>query len=114
MLADCLGCIASLDDVLGEVERVQGLIAAGEGNCKTSYMVRHSLRSVAFSFDVTIPGDVNKRDPERENWPCRVMLPILPIQSISGSRLLPSPGTLLLSESHRTEVMKDRSYINVF
>ena len=40
-----------------------------------------------------VPGDGNKRDPERENWPCRVMLPILPIQSISGSRLLPSPGT---------------------
>ena len=37
----------------------------------------------------TIPGDGNKRDPERENWQCRV---ILPIQSISGSHLLPSPG----------------------
>ena len=35
-----------------------------------------------------LPGDDDKRDPERENWPCRVMLPILPIQSISGSRLL--------------------------
>ena len=35
-----------------------------------------------------LPGDYNKRDPERESWPCRVMLPILPIQSISGSRLL--------------------------
>ena len=43
----------------------------------------------------TVPGDGNKRDPERENWPCRVMLPILPIQSISNSRLLPSPGTWL-------------------
>ena len=40
-----------------------------------------------------VPGDGNKRDPERENWPCRVMLPILPIQSISGSRLLSSRGT---------------------
>ena len=40
-----------------------------------------------------LPGDGNKRDPERENWPCIVMLPILPIQSISGSRLLSSPGT---------------------
>ena len=40
----------------------------------------------------TVPGDYNKRDPERENWPRRVMLPILPIQSISGSRLLQSPG----------------------
>ena len=40
-----------------------------------------------------VPDDGNKRDPERENWPCRVMLPILPIQSISGSRLLSSPGT---------------------
>ena len=39
-----------------------------------------------------LPGDGNKCDPERENWPCRVMLPILPIQSISGSRLLSSPG----------------------
>ena len=41
-----------------------------------------------------VPGDDDKRDPERESWPCRVMLPILPIQSISGSRLLPSPGKL--------------------
>ena len=41
-----------------------------------------------------VPGDYNKRDPERENWPCRVMLPILPIQSISGSRLLSSPGIM--------------------
>ena len=39
-----------------------------------------------------LPGDGNKRDPERDNWPCRVILPILPIQSISGSHLLPSPG----------------------
>ena len=37
--------------------------------------------------DIQVPGDGNKREPERENWPCRVMLPILPIQSISGSRL---------------------------
>ena len=40
-----------------------------------------------------IPGDDNKCDLERESWPCGVMLPILPIQSISGSRLLSSPGT---------------------
>ena len=46
-----------------------------------------------------LPGDGNKRDPERENWPCRVMLPILPIQSISGSRLLPSPGRPQFVES---------------
>ena len=39
-------------------------------------------------YDGNVPGDYNKRDPERENWPCRVMLPILPIPSISGSRLL--------------------------
>ena len=37
---------------------------------------------------ISVPGDGNKRDPERESWLCRVMLPILPIQSISGSRLL--------------------------
>ena len=44
---------------------------------------------------ITCTGDGIKRDPERENWPCRVMLPILPIQSISGSRLLSSPGILV-------------------
>ena len=42
----------------------------------------------AYRKENYVPGDYNKRDPERENWPCRVMLPILPIQSISGSRLL--------------------------
>ena len=45
---------------------------------------------------VYVLGDSNKRDPDRENWPCRVILPILPIQSISGSRSLPSPGTYML------------------
>ena len=47
------------------------------------------------SNNFLVPGAGNKCDPERENWPCRVMLPILPIQSISGSRLLPSPGITL-------------------
>ena len=47
--------------------------------------------------DIQVPGDGNKRDPERENWPCRVMLPILPIQSISGSRLLSSPGKSMVT-----------------
>ena len=42
-----------------------------------------------------IPGDDNKLDPERESWPCSIMLPILPIQSISGSRLLSSPGRII-------------------
>ena len=44
---------------------------------------------ICFLKQTIIPGDGNKHDPERENWPYRVMLPI---QSISGSRLLPSPG----------------------
>ena len=43
-------------------------------------------------LDNELLGDGNKRDPERESWPCSEMLPILPIQSISGSRLFPSPG----------------------
>ena len=47
-----------------------------------------ALRVVHKLSSRSIPGDYNKRDPEREDWPCRVMLPILPIQSISGSRLL--------------------------
>ena len=47
----------------------------------------------------TVPGDGNKRDPERESWPCSLMLPILPIQSISGSRLLSSPGNINQSSS---------------
>ena len=38
-----------------------------------------------------VSGDGNKRDPERESWPCSLMLPI---QSISGSRLLLSSGIL--------------------
>ena len=52
------------------------------GNCKNGGVEK-------LSFLLHIPGDYNKHDPERENWPCRVVLPILPIQSISGSRLLP-------------------------
>ena len=55
-----------------------------------------------------IPGDDDKRDLERENWPFRVMLPILPIQSISGSHLSSSPGTASLSHL-RTMLPKSSS-----
>ena len=58
---------------------------------KAGTLNTRQAKSVAAS-STAVPGDGNKHDPERENWPCRVMLPILPIQSISGSRLLPSPG----------------------
>ena len=55
--------------------------------CVNGKYFRMYMRTMKVGY---VPGDGNKRDPERENWPCRVMLPI---QSISGSRLLPSPGT---------------------
>ena len=46
-------------------------------------------------FTSSVPGGDDKHDPERESWPCSLMQPILPIQSISGSRLSSPPGTLL-------------------
>ena len=58
--------------------------------CTIQESVAAALKKMPFKNGV--PGDDNKRDPERESWPCSVMLPILPNQSISGSRLLPSPG----------------------
>ena len=53
---------------------------------------------------ISVPGDDDKRDPEREGWPCSLMLPILPIQSISGSRLLSSPGTF--QSGHYQEIWR--------
>ena len=29
---------------------------------------------IIFDSELLLPGDDNKRDPERENWPCSVML----------------------------------------
>ena len=57
-----------------------------------------------------VPGDDDKRDPERESWPRRVMLPILPIQSISGSRLPSPPGTpetVYRKTCYRIDVLAD-------
>ena len=54
------------------------------------------MADIKIGRQIHIPGDDNKRDPERESWPCSLMLPILPIQSISGARLLSSPGTLCI------------------
>ena len=57
-------------------------------DCRSGRQLSSGGSQLRFLLPLIIPGDYNKRDPERENWPCRVMLPILPIQSISGSRLL--------------------------
>ena len=78
--------VKSNDDVKDELKRNASSIATAAG------ILAGGCTETTFLKD-DVPGDDNKRDPERENWPCRVMLPILPIQSISGSRLLLSPGT---------------------
>ena len=77
------GCVGLVGDVLkvadvlrSERERARGSL---QQVCKV--VIFSLLGSTSI-----LPGDGNKRDPERENWPGRVMLPI---QSISGSRLLP-------------------------
>ena len=64
---------------LGAEETV-ALVEKAIRSCR-SYSAENLCRGI-------VPGDYNKHDTERENWPCRVMLPILPIQSISSSGLL--------------------------
>ena len=62
------------------------------------------LKGTLFSLNIGkyishLPGGDDKRDPERESWPCSLMQPILPIQSISGSRLSSPPGMQGWSQS---------------
>ena len=62
-------------------------------NAAPAPLIRMETSRAPLLLRRVVPGDDDKRDPERESWPCSLMLPILPIQSISGSRLLPSPGS---------------------
>ena len=86
------GAFSSLNSFIYCGAGVNGPCAAGVPNTIRNGVESRDIarirNEVQLKLTIYVPGDYNKRDPERENWPCRVMLPILPIQSISGSRLL--------------------------
>ena len=82
-----------LPDVGWLVGRIAGLrYSSACGRCFVWFVLDPvSVHGPKSNQTKHLPGDGNKRDPERENWPCRVMLPILPTAHVYCCRRHPVP-----------------------